>query len=377
MMPIAFRAQTGSTRTLVVKVGSRILTAEDAATPHAGRVRSLVDGIAALRKTGRRVLLVSSGAIAQGMKAMNLAKRPGTIPAKQACASIGQIRLMNMYASLFSRHGILIGQVLVTWDDLRDKKRYLNLRNTLFHLFDVDAVPIINENDSVGVEEIRFGENDTLAAQLSLLVEADLFVNLTDINGLYDADPKTKRNARRIPLVAHFSPAIHKFASDNKNEVSVGGMATKLKAAEMVTRAGLHALIGDGFHRTLLDVLSDPAAGTVFLPAEKKIPSRHRWIAFTGRPSGSIVVDQGASTAIVGRGKSLLAAGVRAISGTFKVGDMVDVQNEKGQTICRGLVNYSSEDALRIAGCKTADIASRLGAKTFDELIHRDNLVVL
>jgi glutamate 5-kinase len=377
MIPIAFRTGEVPIRTLVVKVGSRILTTDDNTTPHAKRVRSLVDNIATLRKTGRRVLLVSSGAIAHGMKAMNLAKRPGTIPAKQACASIGQIRLMNMYESYFSKHGILIGQVLITWDDLRDKKRYLNLRNTLFHLFDVDAVPIINENDSVGVEEIRFGENDTLAAQLSLLVEADMFVNLTDINGLYDADPKTNKNARHVPLVAGFTPAIHQFASDNKNEVSVGGMATKLRAAEMVTRAGLHALIGDGFHRTLLDVLSDPAAGTVFLPAERKIPSRHRWIAFTGRPSGIIVVDQGAQTAIVEKSKSLLAAGVRAIIGTFRVGDMVAIQNEKGQAIGRGLVNYSSEDAERIAGCKTADIASRLGSKTFDELIHRDNLVVL
>jgi glutamate 5-kinase len=373
----SFRTEALSARTLVIKVGSRILTAEDSTTPHVKRVRSLVDGIAALRQSGRRVLLVSSGAIAHGMKSMGLSKRPATIPAKQACASIGQIRLMNMYESCFSKHGILIGQVLITWDDLRDKKRYLNLRNTLFQLFDLNAVPIINENDSVGIEEIRFGENDTLAAQLSLLVEADLFVNLTDINGLYDADPKTEKNARQIPLVAQFSPALHKLASENKNEVSVGGMSTKLKAAEMVTRAGLHALIGDGFHRSLLDVLSDPSAGTIFLPSEKKIPSRHRWIAFTGRPSGSIIVDQGAATAITEKGKSLLPAGVKSITGTFKVGDMVDIQSDRSMTIGRGLVNYSSGDAIRIAGCKTSDIASRLGSKTFDELIHRDNLVVL
>jgi glutamate 5-kinase len=377
MTPCIFRTEIAAARTVVVKVGSRILTAEDNATPHVKRVRSLVDGIAALQQSGRRVLLVSSGAIAHGMVAMHLTRRPGTIPAKQACASIGQIMLMNMYASHFSKHGILIGQVLITWDDLRDKERYLNLRNTLFHLFDVNAVPIINENDSVGVEEIRFGENDTLAAQISLLVQADLFVNLTDVNGLHDADPKKNRAARHIPVVSGISPAVREFASGKTDEISVGGMATKLEAADMVTKAGLYALIGDGFHRTLLDVLSDPVAGTIFLPRDKKMPSHHRWIAFAGRPSGSIVVDQGAQKAIIEKGTSLLPAGVREIIGTFKVGDMVDIRNDKSQTIGRGLTNYSSADAAIIAGCKTADIASRLGQKTFDELIHRDNLVIL
>jgi len=373
----AFRPEVAGARTIVVKVGSRILTSQDSTTPHTKRVKSLVDSIAALKKSGVRVLLVSSGAIAHGMKALDLKKRPGTIPAKQACASIGQINLMNMYASHFMKHGILIGQVLLTWDDLRDKKRYLNLRNTLFHLFDLNAVPIINENDSVGVDEIRFGENDTLAAQLSLLVQADLFVNLTDVGGLYDADPKTDKHASHIPLVDGVSPATLKLASGAANEIGVGGMSTKLGAADMVNRAGLHALIGDGFHRTLLEVLSNPDAGTIFLPRDKKIPARHRWIAFTGRPSGIIAVDEGARRAIVEKGKSLLVAGVRQIVGTFKVGDMVDIRDDKGQTIGRGLVNYSSQDAAAIAGCNTSDIASRLGQKTFDELIHRDNLVVL
>jgi glutamate 5-kinase len=377
MTPFAFRNEISTARTVVVKVGSRILVADDNTAPHAKRVQSLVDGIALLTRSGRRILLVSSGAIAHGMMAMHLSKRPSTIPAKQACASIGQIRLMNTYESFFSKHNILLGQVLITWDDLRDKKRYLNLRNTLIHLFDVNAVPIINENDSVGVEEIRFGENDTLAAQLSLLVQADLFVNLTDINGLYDADPKVNRSARHIPVVEGLSPAVLKFASDNKNEISVGGMAAKLSAAEIVTKAGMHALIGDGYHRSLLDVLSDPSAGTIFLPAEKKIPLRHRWIAFTGKPAGSIVVDRGAQSAIVERGRSLLAAGVKEVTGTFRVGDMVDIKTDRGQIFGRGLTNYSSDDAIRIAGCKTADIAARLGSKTFDELIHRDNLVVL
>jgi glutamate 5-kinase len=371
-----FRTEITHNSTIVVKVGSRILTSQEN-IPNLKRVRGLVDAIALLRESKRRVLLVSSGAIAHGMIALGLKKRPATIPAKQACASIGQIRLMNMYESLFSKHGIPIGQVLLTWDDLRDKKRYLNLRNTLFQLFDLGAVPIINENDSVGVEEIRFGENDTLAAQVSMLVQADLFVNLTDINGLYDANPTVNKDARQIPVVENITAAVHKLASVNKNEISVGGMITKLKAAEMVTKAGIFALIGDGFRKTLLDVLCDPLAGSVFLPNEKKMPSRRRWIAFTGQPCGTIVIDDGAMRAITEKGKSLLPAGIRNISGTFMAGDMVDIKNEKKQTIGRGLTNYSSIEAEKIAGCKTADIAVRLGQKTFDELIHRDNLVVL
>jgi len=376
MASLSFRPEINTVSTIVVKVGSRILTAGDK-TPHVKRVRSLVDSIVALRTSGCRVLLVSSGAIAHGMIALQLSKRPSTIPAKQACASIGQIRLMSMYDSLFAKSNTLIGQVLITWDDLRDKKRYLNLRNTLFHLFDAGAIPIINENDSVGIDEIRFGENDTLAAQLSLLVQADLFVNLTDINGLYTANPKTDSDAKQIPLVPAITPAIHKLAGDNKNEISVGGMITKLKAAEMVTKAGTAALIGDGFNRSLLEVLSDVNAGTVFLANTKKMPARHRWIAFAGQPRGTLVVDDGAQKAILDKGKSLLPAGIKKVIGSFSVGDMVGIQNESKQVIAKGLVNYTSEEIGKIAGCKTEDIIEMLGQKSFDEVVNRDNLVVI
>ena len=372
----AFRKEITANSTIVVKVGSRILTSQDN-VPNLRRVGGLVDAIALLVRSRRRVLLVSSGAIAHGMMALRYKKRPSTIPEKQACASIGQIRLMNMYESLFSKHGVPIGQVLLSWDDLRDKKRYLNLRNTLFQLFDMAAVPIINENDSVAVEEIRFGENDTLAAQLSMLVQADLFVNLTDINGLYDANPAVSSEARQIPVVQSITPAIHRYASESSSEISVGGMRTKLKAAEMVTRAGITALIGDGFHRTLQQVLADPQAGTLFLAGEKKMSARHRWIAFTGQPRGTVTIDAGAVRAITEKGKSLLPAGIQKISGTFKTGDMVDIQDAERRVIGRGLANYSSVEAEKIAGCKTADIAARLGQKAFDEFIHRDNLVIL
>ena len=376
MSPLPFRPEISRLSTLVVKVGSRILLSEEN-VPARKRIRGLVDSIARLQQAGVRTLLVSSGAIAHGMRALSLKKRPKSIPMKQVCASIGQIRLMHLYETLFSRHGIPIGQVLLTWDDLRDKKRYLNLRNTFFHLLGCGAVPIINENDSVGVEEIRFGENDTLAAQIAMLVQAEVFVNLTDINGLYDKNPRLWKDARQIPLVDRFTPSLYKSAMGSAGEISVGGMITKLRAAETVTKAGICAIIGDGFQATLLDVLTMPSAGTVFLPSKKIMPARHRWIAFTGKSEGVLLVDDGARKAIVEKGKSLLPAGVIKISGSFHPGAMVDVCDERKSPVARGMVNYSSEDILKIAGCKTSEIQQRLGQKTFDEVIHRDNLVVL
>jgi len=376
MSSLSFRQEIPQLSTLVVKVGSRILSSEEN-VPSIKRVRGLVDSIAELRQGGIRTLLVSSGAIAQGMRALDLKKRPKSIPMKQACASIGQIRLMHLYESLFSRHGIPIGQVLLTWDDLRDKKRYLNLRNTLFHLLGCGAVPIINENDSVGVEEIRFGENDTLAAQISMLVQAQVFVNLTDINGLYDKNPGKYGDARQIPLVASLTQAHFKSAMGSSSEISVGGMITKLRAAETVTKAGICAVIGDGFTATLMDVLKNPQRGTVFLPSDKVMPSKHRWIAFTGKSVGTLLIDDGARKAIAEKGKSLLPAGVFAVTGKFNPGDMVDVFDQGKRLVARGMVNFSSEEIEKIAGLKTAEIGQRLGAKTFEEVIHRDNLVVL
>ena len=376
MSSLFFRREISKVSTLVVKVGSRILSSEEN-VPHSKRVRGLVDAIVLLRESGIRTVLVSSGAIAHGMRALDLQKRPKTIPMQQACASIGQIRLMHMYETCFSRHNISIGQVLLTWDDLRNKKRYLNLRNTFFSLFDCGAVPIINENDSVGTEEIRFGENDTLAAQISMLVQADVFVNLTDINGLYDKNPRTAKDARHVSVVEHFTPAVLKYATESGSEISVGGMITKLKAAETVTKAGIVALIGDGFSKTLLEVLKDPDASTIFLPSGKAMSSKRRWIAFTGQSSGTLTIDKGACKAIVEKGKSLLPAGIKKISGEFNPGDTVDLADEENHTVARGLINYSSKEIEKIMGCRTSDIIQRLGQKTFDEVIHRDNLVIL
>jgi len=376
MKPFQFRPEISDISTLVIKVGSRILTSEEH-IPHSRRIRMLADTIAQLNQAGIRTALVSSGAIAHGMLALNLTKRPKTIPMKQACASIGQIQLMHAYETCFTRHNLHIGQVLLTWDDLRNKKRYLNLRNTLFQLFDCNAIPIINENDSVGVEEIKFGENDTLGAQIAMLVQADVFVNLTDINGLYDKNPKAESDAKHIPVVERITPTIMKYALGSSTEISVGGMITKLKAADIVTKAGMTAVIGDGFSKSLIDVLCDPQAGTVFLPSKKIMASRLRWIAFTGQSSGTLSVDAGAAAAILQQGKSLLPAGITHYSGTFKAGDMVDILDGNGNRIARGLVNYASGEIQTIQGRHTRELAERIGQKTFDEVIHRDNLVVI
>ena len=370
---LQFRTDLPEIQTIVIKTGSKILTDKG----HEKRIGQLVKDIAELRRNGIRVILVSSGAIAHGMAALGMNKRPSAIPLQQACASIGQNRLMHMYETLFSKYDLLIGQVLLTWDDLRNKKRYLNLRNTFFQLFDCDVVPIVNENDSVGIEEIQFGNNDMLGAQISLLAHADIFVNLTDVGGLYDRNPHTDASATHIPVVSRVSTTLHKFVSDKKNEISVGGMETKLKAAAMVTRAGIVALIGNGYENNVRDILRDPEFATLFLPSPKKMSSRHRWIAFSGQSNGIIVVDDGASKALVKKGKSLLPAGIKSVEGTFKAGDMVDICTEDTTTIARGLSNFSAEELDIIKGSKSTKIASLLGQKKFDEAIHRNNLVII
>jgi len=375
MNSVPFRPPIGSVRSIVVKVGSRILASPES-PDHDRRLKNLVGDLVAMHTAGIRVLLVTSGAIAHGVRALRLPRRPRTMPLKQACASVGQIRLMHLYESLFAQHGVTIGQVLLTWDDLRDKKRYVNLRNTLFQLLDRSVIPILNENDSVGVEEIRFGDNDTLGAHAAMLAGADLLVILTDTPGLFDANPRTTKG-RHIPLVERITAAVHAYAEEKGSAQGVGGMVTKLKAAEMVTKAGIFAIIGDGFHGRLLDAVRDETAGTLFLPSKKRMSSRQRWLAFSGRVRGALSVDEGARRALCRKGTSLLPAGIRSITGAFNAGDMVEITDESGHAFARGKVSYSSADIEKILGCRTGEIAERIGRKTSDEVIHRDNLVLL
>ena len=380
--PVSWRAHLTPPATVVVKVGSRIvtpgtLTQKNRSRNYDPRVAALVRDIALLRRAGTQVVLVTSGAIAHGMQELHLTRRPTTLPMQQACASIGQIQLINTYRRLFARRGILTGQVLLTWDDLRNKHRYLNLRNTLFHLLECETVPIINENDSVGTDEIAFGDNDTLGSQISLLVNADLYVILTDVNGLYDAHPIKNTAARHIPVVKKIDEAIHAHAAGASSAYSVGGMVTKLHAAQQVNRAGIAALIGNGNDTSLVTVLQDETRGTLFLPAPVRLPARRRWLAFTRHASGTLTVDAGAARALISRGKSLLPAGVRTITGSFGAGDLVTIANESGKAVARGLSNFTSDEIRAISGQKTSELSRILGRKCYDEVVHRNNMVLL
>lgn len=375
MNAVRFREELTSVQTLVVKIGSKILTGTTE-PEYRGRIRGLVRDLVAINRQGIRTVLVSSGAIARGMESLNLRTRPTTIPLQQACASIGQIKLTHSYSALFSRYGVDTGQVLLTWDDLRDKRRYLNLRNTLYTLLDCNAVPIVNENDSVGVEEINFGDNDTLGAQIALLTDAQLYVMLTDVDGLYDTHPSSG-GAQHIPLVPRVTRGLHDMAGDSVGGVGVGGMITKLKAAEIVTKAGSAAIIGNGFRRRLRDVVRKSQAGTLFLPSPKRMSSKRRWLAFTRHSSGRLVIDRGAQRAVVNNNKSLLPAGIKKVYGTFKAGDLVDIQTEQGALVARGLTNYSSADTEKIRGHRSTEIVKKIGHSPFAEVIHRDNLVLV
>ena len=379
MTKIDRRSDLNSFSTVVVKVGSKILTASDSDTmlTHTSRIKKLVADISHLKKNNINVILVSSGAVAHGVVALGLKRRPKTIPLKQACASIGQIKLMHLYEKLFSNFNLTIGQVLLTKSDLNIKQNYLNLRNTIFTLIENSVIPIINENDSVGIDEIRFGDNDTLGAQIALLAGADLFVNLSDINGLYDSNPKKNSNAVHIPVVKKITKSITELADSSGSAQGVGGMVTKLKAASTLSKSGITTIIGNGYNNSLLDVIKSEKVGTLFLSTTKKMPSQKRWMHFTGKVFGEVQTDSGAEKAIVSRGKSLLPVGITKIIGAFKEGDSIDITDTNGQAFARGIINFGSSELDKIKGLKTSEISNILGVDSYKIAIHRNNMVLL
>ena len=364
-----------SAKRVVVKVGSNVLTAASGLNLDA--VASLSAQISDLIDRGLEVLFVSSGAMASGLRKMGLAHRPEEIPKRQAIAAVGQSGLMNAYETAFARHDKRVAQILMTSEDLNNRKRYLNARNTLNTLLEWRVVPIINENDTIMVEEIKLGDNDNLAAMITLLMDADFLISLTDIDGLYTKDPRTMPDAQLIPHVSAYKKKIEAYASDIPGALGRGGMLSKIKAAKKVNAAGVPMIIAKGDKPDiLLKLFSGEAHGTYFEPRKKKLNRRKCWIAYTLTPKGKIVVDAGAEVAVVHRGKSLLPTGVTAVEGEFKVGAPVAILNWEGDTIGIGLVNYSSVDIRAIKGMKTTQIKDCLGDKPYDEVIHRDNLVI-
>jgi glutamate 5-kinase len=373
-MSLIKRKELKSTRLAVVKVGSKILAPQDCGG-HLARISSLVKIVADLISDGTNVILVTSGAVANGWAILGLKEKPKTISLKQACAGVGQIELMNLYRAQFDKYLRPVGQILLSWDDFRDKKRYLNLRNTLFAMLENGIVPIINENDSVSVYEMKIGDNDTLAGQIALLANADLFVALSDINGLYSDNPKTNPKAKHIPSVKKFDVLLHKGASDKGTDVGTGGMATKLRAAEMVCKAGITAIVGDGYNNDLLSVINNSDLGTLFYPQRKKMNSHDRFIAFTDEIYGNISVDDGAKNALIS-GKSLLPAGILTATGNFDEGDAVSIENN-GTVFAKGITDYSSDEIAKIKGHKSAEIEALWDFYRCDFVVHRNNMVIL
>jgi glutamate 5-kinase len=361
----------------VVKVGSSLLSTPDGLDRR--RIRSLAEDVETLARGGREFVLVTSGAIAAGVARLGGRHRPTTIREKQAAAAVGQIELMAFYEEVFSALGRHVAQMLLTREDLAQRHRYLNAKHTLVALLERRVLPIVNENDTVAVEEIRFGDNDNLSADVAALAEADLLVILTDVDGLHTADPTRDPSARRIPVVSPGDREVDRYAASRPGRLGTGGMLTKLQAARKAARVGIPTIIADGRPAGALRRLFDPEndAGT-FVPAPAdRLARRKHWIAFTSRPRGSLHLDSGAVSAIRDGKRSLLPSGVRAVDGEFGPGDCVRCLGPDGREVARGLVNYSAAEARRIAGAKTRDIEGILGYKISDEMIHRDDLVIL
>ena len=363
-------------RRVVVKVGSGLVTAPNVG-PDPDSIERLAADVAAVRRD-REVALVSSGAIATGMARLALPERPRLIPEKQAAAAVGQSALMWQYEIAFKRHGLMVGQVLLTAQDIGDRTRYLNARNTLLALLAFGVVPIVNENDTVAVEEIKVGDNDNLSALVASLVEADLLILLTDVDGLYTADPSRDPSAMRLDTVETITDAVVKMAGAHQDGLSVGGMATKLQAAQKAAASGIPMVIASGREPgTLARIVAGEPVGTYFAPKADRLGARKRWIAFAAPPQGRLTVDAGAAGALTRQGRSLLPSGITDVDGEFNAGDVVAVVDSEGREFARGLVNFDTGELRRIRGAKTQEIETRLGYKSFDEVIHRDNLVIL
>jgi len=366
----------GSVRRIVLKLGSSVVT-NDKGLDHA-IIDGIVDDVCRYKKLGKEFILVSSGAIAAGVRRLNFREGARTIPQKQAAASVGQTRLMAAYEEAFGRYDISVGQMLLTKDDLTHRSRYLNARNTLMTLLSLGAVPIINENDTVVVEEIRFGDNDNLSALVATLSDADLLFALSDIEGFMDCDPRTSADACLIPLIEEITPELKGRASDTSSKVGTGGMASKLEAADIVRVAGIPMIIAGGKLPGIVSrTMEGEVCGTLILPAREKISARKHWIRYNLAPEGKLEIDAGAAGAITRSGKSLLPIGVIRIQGHFDHGAAVLVCDAEGNNLAKGLVNYSSDELQKIMGRRGVEIDWILGYRNSDEAIHADNLALL
>jgi glutamate 5-kinase len=359
-------------RSVVVKIGTNVLT-NDRGSIDAALIAQVAEGLAALRQRGLQVTVVSSGAIGTGMDILGLRKRPDELPPLQACAAVGQAHLIQTFDQALNKHGYHAAQILITRDDFEDRARYLNIRHCIHALQEFGAVPVLNENDTVSVDEIRYGYNDIIAALVANNLRANLLVLLTSVEGLC-------RDAARgdvIDTVARLDEELLQLVDGTRSSRGSGGMGSKLEAVRMVVQAGETAVIASGRRKNVLvDLLDGKSVGTVFFPAPSKMNSRERWIAFTARPRGRLTIDEGAVRAVVDKGKSLLASGIVEVSGEFQAGDVVSVVGPGGAEIARGLTNYDAAALRTIRGRKTTEFKKLLGEKPYDEVLHRDNMAL-
>jgi glutamate 5-kinase len=361
---------------VVVKIGSNIVA--DRQGLNTRRINALAAAISAVQDMGPQVVVVSSGAIAAGMKKLGLKQRPVDVKLKQAAAAIGQTSLIWTYERSFKEHGKKVAQVLLTRDGLSDRKMYINAKNTLFTLLEHGVIPIVNENDTVATDEIKFGDNDNLAALVASVVEAERLIILSDVDGLFSEDPGLSPSAALVARVERITPEMIKKAGKSRSAVGTGGMYSKLLAAQKAARSGIAVNIINGRKpRLLLALVKGSAPGTEFMPEKTRLTARKGWIAFGIRTRGSVALDEGASRALTEKLKSLLPSGIVAVDGAFQTGDAVYCLDPRGNRVAKGLTNYSAEEIRKIMGKKTSQIEQALGYRYSDEVIHRDNMVLV
>ena len=371
---------------VVIKIGSSVISNRDKGRSQLECglsrewVRHYARKIKVIRDKGYDVVLVSSGAIMAGRERLEFGRADLTVPEKQACAAIGQSFLMHTYEKAFEKKGLMVAQILLSHDDLGNRRRYLNAKHTIEALLEKGVIPIINENDSVTVEEIKIGDNDSLSATVACLVDAQLLIILSDVEGLYDRDPSLKNKIEKAQLISHVSKVnedIERIAGKSKNRLTVGGMLTKVQAAKKTMSFGIPTLVVNGLDEKVIEnIFAGKEVGTLFWSGKGKIRDRKHWIAHTLKPAGTLTIDEGARKALVERGKSLLPAGLIKVKGDFEFGNALTLLDESGKEIGRGLVNYNSRDLERIKGMKTSAVRSMMEESFYKEVIHRDDLVV-
>ena len=371
------RTQLQAARRIVVKVGTSTLTHPNGKL-NFSRIEGLVRELADAVNAGKQILLVSSGAVGAGMDRLGWKEKPKTIPEKQAAAAVGQGILMHTYEKLFAEYGQVVAQVLLTREDSVNRRRYANSRNTLLTVLNIGVIPIINENDAVSIDELKIGDNDTLSANVAAIVDADVLIILSDVDGVYSANPQTDPQARLLPEISEVTPEVEAMCGGAGTMRGTGGMLTKMAAARMAMNSGIVMVIASGGRDgAVQSILAGKPIGTLFPPRQNRLQFRKRWLAFGARIKGRLKVDKGCAQALLSNGSSLLAAGIKDVEGNFEQGSTVSILNPEGWEIARGLVNYSTGDVRKIMGAHTHEIAEILGHKPYDEVVHRDNLVLL